>query len=169
VPPATVFAYAEGGTYSVHVEHPLGRLLIQSSAGYVKGALAGYPADVVLLGIGALGRSDAQYKDEYFAEVVEAVGARRVIPIHYDDFLLPLAGPLRANPLLFDDVTSSLDCLLARAERSERLAFHMLREWTRVVLFPERGPDAKASDAAPARLDVRARRTDTPITVRRGR
>jgi L-ascorbate metabolism protein UlaG (beta-lactamase superfamily) len=115
VPPVRADAYREGGSYSVLVEHPLGTLLVQGSAGWRDGALAGRRADVVLLGIGGMGGSDDPYRDTYWREVVDAVGARCVMPIHFDDFTLPLADPPPAMPMLLDDVPASLDFLVRRA------------------------------------------------------
>jgi L-ascorbate metabolism protein UlaG (beta-lactamase superfamily) len=86
VPPASALDYLEGGSFSVLIEHRSGTLLVQGSAGWRDGALAGREADVVLLGIGGLGSRAAAYRAAYWARVVEAVSPRMVIPIHWDDF-----------------------------------------------------------------------------------
>lgn len=91
--PAHYLDYKQGGTYSILVEHPLGTVLHHGSAGYLPGALRGRQADVVLLGIAL--REDL---DAYLKEVVDAVGARRVIPTHWDDFTLPLDQPPQPGP-----------------------------------------------------------------------
>ena len=135
VPPTSALAYKEGGSYSVLIEHPLGNILVQGSAGYVEGALAGRQADVVLLGIGALGRSDRSYKDAYFREIVEAVAAKRIIPIHYDDFTLPLDQPLRPFPPLFDDVARSMAYLIERTEADPGLRLELLPLWKKIALI----------------------------------
>ena len=126
VPPARAMAYREGGSYSVHVTHPEGDLLIHSSAGWAPDALAGYRADVVLLGIGLLGTRDRGYRQAYFREIVEAVGARRIIPIHYDDFTRPLDQPLLALPAFFDDVGASLRFLIEQVDGRPDLEFALL-------------------------------------------
>ncbi len=135
VPPARAMAYLEGGSWSVHVEHPLGRMLIHSSAGWIPGALEGYRADTVLLGIGMLGTKDESYRRAYFREVVETVGARRVIPIHYDDFTRPLDRPLLPLPAFFDDVETSMRLLLERTEASPDLELSLLPVGEPVVMF----------------------------------
>jgi L-ascorbate metabolism protein UlaG (beta-lactamase superfamily) len=124
VPPARATAYKEGGSYSVWIEHERGRLLVQGSAGFEPGALRDVRADVVLLGIGGLGTRDAAYRESYWRETVEAVGARRVVPIHFDDFTRPLGEPPAAMPNLLDDVAGSLRFLRERAGpgRDVRLA-----------------------------------------------
>ena len=106
VPPARAIDYLEGGSFSLLFAHPAGTLLVQGSAGWREGALAGRHADVVLLGIGGLGTRDDAYREGYWREVVGAVGPRCVIPIHWDDFTLPLDETLAPSPRLLDDVAS---------------------------------------------------------------
>lgn len=87
--PARYADYKQGGTYSILIEHALGNTLFHGSAGVVPGALKGRRADLVLLGI-----AFADDYDRYLREVVDETGARRVIPIHWDDFTRPLTQPL---------------------------------------------------------------------------
>lgn len=91
--PAHYLDYKLGGTYSILVEHARGSVLLHGSAGYEPGALRQYKADTVLLGAALI-----EDLDSYLAEVVDAVGARRVIPTHWDDFTRPLDEPLRPLP-----------------------------------------------------------------------
>jgi L-ascorbate metabolism protein UlaG (beta-lactamase superfamily) len=103
-PPQRATAWREGQVWSLLVEHESGRrMLVQGSAGFVPGALSGVRADTVFLGVGTLGKKDEAYRAAYWDEVVKASGAKRVIPIHWDDFWLPLDQPLQAMPLLLDD------------------------------------------------------------------
>ncbi len=118
VPPARALDYREGGSFSIFLDHPHGTLLVQASAGFVAGALAGRKADAVLLGVGGLSSMDDGYRASYWREVVEAVGARRVIPIHWDDFTQPLTDPLAPMPRLLDDIDATLAFLAARAAAS---------------------------------------------------
>ena len=135
VPPARATAWREGGSYSILVRHELGTLLVQGSAGWKDGALAGRQADVALLGVAGLGTRDASYTDRYLQEVVDAVGAALVIPIHWDDFTRPLREPLVAMPRLLDDVTTPLDRITAHlTARGKRLAF--LPAFERIRLLP---------------------------------
>jgi L-ascorbate metabolism protein UlaG (beta-lactamase superfamily) len=105
VPPAKARAYRCGEAWSLVVEHLSGRTaLIQGSAGYVPGALAGHRAEVAYLGVGQLGLQDEDYLRTYWAETVRTVGARSVVLIHWDDFFRPLDVPLRALPYAGDDL-----------------------------------------------------------------
>lgn len=105
VPPARFLDYKQGGAWSILIAHPQGRALHHGSAGFVRGALRGQRADVVFLGVALL--ADLP---EYLAEVVDAVGARTVTPVHWDDFTRPLDAPLRPFPIIvrldrfFDDM-----------------------------------------------------------------
>jgi L-ascorbate metabolism protein UlaG (beta-lactamase superfamily) len=135
VPPARATAYREGGSYSLLFRHPLGTLLVQGSAGWKEGALAGHRADVVLLGVAGLGTREPEYTAAYLREVVDAVGARLVIPIHWDDFSRPLSEPLVALPRVLDDVSVSLARITTHlAARGGRLAF--LPPFERIRLLP---------------------------------
>ncbi len=135
VPPAPALAYLEGGSYSIFVAHPEGTALVQGSAGFVEGALEGYGADVVLLGVGALGTVDRDYFDAYWRNVVGAVGARRVLPIHYDDFTLPLDRSLAPMPRLLDGFDRTLDFLVERAGSDSRVTLRALPPFEPVALY----------------------------------
>lgn len=87
--------YKQGGTYSILVEHPQGRVLHHGSAGFAPGALKGREAEVVFLGVALIDDLPA-----YLAEAVDAVGAKRVVPVHWDDFTRPLDEPLRPLPVV---------------------------------------------------------------------
>jgi L-ascorbate metabolism protein UlaG (beta-lactamase superfamily) len=116
--PARATAWAEGQTWALLVEHASGaRILVLGSAGFEAGSLAGRHADTVLLGIGSVGRQSREYRAQWWHEVVQRVGARRVIPIHWDDFGRSLDVPLVALPYLVDDVAVTLADLAAWAAR----------------------------------------------------
>lgn len=117
VPPARALDYLEGGSFAVFVQRRDKAVLVQGSAGYVEGALRGRHADTVYLGIGLLGSKNEEYREAYWRETVQAVGATRVVPIHWDDFTRPLDEPLVALPYLFDDLGESMRYVTARAAR----------------------------------------------------
>ncbi|MGJ9422990.1 MBL fold metallo-hydrolase [Aeromicrobium sp. CF3.5] len=97
-----------GDCYSFHVAHPDGALLIHASANFLPGVLTPFPVDTVYLGIGALGHQTEEFRDAYWREVVEATGARRVVPIHWDNFTRALTRPVRTLPRRFDDFETSV-------------------------------------------------------------
>jgi L-ascorbate metabolism protein UlaG (beta-lactamase superfamily) len=132
VPPVKAAAYQCGEAWSILIHHrPTDRrLLIVGSAGYVPGALAGHRADVVYLGIGQLGLQPESYFEEYWTEAVRAVGARRVVLVHWDDFFRPLTAPLRALPYAGDDLDVSMR-VLSRLAREDGLPLHLPTVWER--------------------------------------
>jgi L-ascorbate metabolism protein UlaG (beta-lactamase superfamily) len=132
IPPAKVSAYRCGEAWSTLVHHlPSGRqLLIQGSAGFVKGALAGHRADAVYLSVGQLGLQPRSYLLDYWAETVRTVGARRVILIHWDDFFRPLSKPLRALPYAGDDLDVSIH-ILDQLAAADGVTLHMPTVWQR--------------------------------------
>ncbi|WP_428339486.1 MBL fold metallo-hydrolase [Mycobacterium sp.] len=132
VPPVKAAAYRCGEAWATLIHHRPSdrRVLIQGSAGFVKGALAGQHADVVYLGVGQLGVLPESYVVDYWTETVRTVGARRVVLVHWDDFFRPLSKPLRALPYVADDLDVSLRTLSALAER-DGVALDMPTVWRR--------------------------------------
>ena len=121
MPPVRASAYRCGEAWSIVVRHRPSRrsVLVQGSAGFVAGALSGRSCDIAYLGVGQLGLQPADYIEEYWDETVGAVGARRAVLIHWDDFFRPLTEPLRALPYAGDDLDRTLTVLTRLAERDE--------------------------------------------------
>ena len=131
VPPTRVGSYRCGETWSLMVRHDSGRsALIQGSAGYVAGALAGQRADVAYLGVGQLGVQDEDYIRTYWAETVQAVGAKRVVLLHWDDFFRPLDAPMRALPYVGDDLEVTMR-VFERLADEQGIALHFPTVWAR--------------------------------------
>lgn len=127
--PAHYLDYKLGGTYSLLIQHPQGNILHHGSAGYVPGALDGYRADVAFLGVALIDEMES-----YLRETVDAVGAGRVIPIHWDDFTKPLGEPLVPMPFVvqLDDFFSDMRRLRPAIQVQTMLPDDP------VVLFPKR-------------------------------
>jgi L-ascorbate metabolism protein UlaG (beta-lactamase superfamily) len=130
VPPVRASAYRCGEAWSLLYESRGRRALIQGSAGFVAGSLAGRQAEVAYLGVGQLGVQDEDYIRTYWSETVETVGARRVVLIHWDDFFRPLDEPLRALPYAGDDLDVTLRVLGGLAE-AQGVQLHLPTVWQR--------------------------------------
>ena len=139
VPPVRATDYLEGGSYSLLIEHDERTLLVQGSAGFLEGKLRDKRAEVVFLGVLGLGSRDDAYREGYWREVVEAVGAKRVIPIHWDDFTLSLDRPLEAAPSIMDDMSLTMRFLSERAKASN-VDLRFAPEWQRVDPFAGLAP-----------------------------
>lgn len=132
VPPVRVSAYRCGESWSTFIHHRPSdrRILVQGSAGFVAGSLAGQRAEVVYLGVGQLGVLPEDYIADYWTETVRAVGARRVVLVHWDDFFRPLSQPLRALPYAADDLDASMR-VLDRLARRDGVVLNMPTVWQR--------------------------------------
>lgn len=129
-PPVRASVYRCGEAWSTMVAHRSSgrRMLVVGSAGFVPGALAGHRAEVVYLGVGQLGLQPERYLQEYWAETVRTVGARRAVLIHWDDFFRPLDRPLRALPFAADDLDVSMRVLAALAAE-DGVGLHLPTLW----------------------------------------
>ena len=147
-PPARVEAWRCGDAWSMLVEHDSGRsALVQGSAGYVAGSLVGRHADVAYLGVGQLGIQDDGYVRAYWEHTVRAVGARRVVLIHWDDFFRPLDRPLLALPKAVDDLDATMRRLDELA-RADGVTLHFPTVWQREDAW--RGLGGLTGPASPA-------------------
>lgn len=129
-PTARASAYRCGEAWSAVVRHrPTGRrLLIQGSAGFVPGALAGREAEIAYLGVGQLGVQPVGYIERYWEETVRTVGARHVVLIHWDDFFRPLTAPVRALPYVTDDLDATM-AVFDRLAARDGVAVHLPTLW----------------------------------------
>ena len=138
-PPARALDYKVGKAYVLHVAHPKGTWLIQGSAGFVEGALEDYDADVVFLGVGALGSQTDDYRETFWEETVGQTTPTRVIPIHWDSLTGPnqgpFTGPVRAVALRVpgNDVIRSF--LSDKHDANPDIEFITLPRYAPVVLF----------------------------------
>lgn len=139
VPPARAADYRCGEAWSILLEHDGGRsVLIQGSAGFVPGSLAGRSAEVAYLGVGQLGVQDESYIRRYWAETVEMVGARTVVLTHWDDFFRPLDRPLRALPYAGDDLDVTMR-VLGQLAAEQGVGLYLPGVWRREDPWATRG------------------------------
>jgi len=114
VPPAKASEYRTGGTFSFHITHPAGNVLIHPSANFVAGTFGGVEADVLYLGIGGLGAQDKQFQEDYWSNTVGAVHPARIYPIHWDNFGRALTRPLKPMPRVLDNFARTKAFLATR-------------------------------------------------------
>ena len=100
--PAGLREYKEGGSYDFYVEHGDKKILIRPSFNYIKGQLDGIRADVLFLGVAGLAKADPETEETFFAETVEKTEAGLVIPVHWDNFFLPLEEPRKRMPAFIE-------------------------------------------------------------------
>jgi L-ascorbate metabolism protein UlaG (beta-lactamase superfamily) len=117
--PADFSQWREGGSWSVLISHPLGSTLVQGSAGFIEDALSDTQADVVMMSAGGLSRQGPQYTSDYWHQIVEKTGARRVFIIHHDDITRPF-GQVELFPSSVDNVVESVGWLKVLADSGEQ-------------------------------------------------
>lgn len=134
VPPTFVGNYEEGGSYSILIEHKLGTILVHGSAGFIANQLNDYKADVVLLGVGGLAAKAEQYKEDYLNNIVITLGAKTVIPIHWDKMDAPFGAPLIPAKGMTGGIHKIINHYQAPlAERN--ISLRLLPEWETVKVF----------------------------------
>lgn len=104
--PAPVSAWRSGKSYSIIVAHAQGTTLIQGSAGFLPGALDRVRADVVMLGTWGLDSLGYEHAEQYWLASVTSTGAKRILPIHFEDYTRPF-GEIELSPRLLDDFTAT--------------------------------------------------------------
>ncbi len=100
VPPASAFDYFEGASYTIIVEHEDATLAIHGSAGFIPNILDNVDVDILFLGMAGLETMDESYNDNFQTHVVDALNPEVIIPIHWDDFFVPLKNGLKSRSLL---------------------------------------------------------------------
>ncbi|MBR2099739.1 MAG: MBL fold metallo-hydrolase [Eubacterium sp.] len=96
--PTILQNYKEGGSYDFYVEHGDKKILIHPSFNFIENQLDGIKADVVFLGVAGITKVDEETEKKFFEETVEKVGAKLVIPVHWDNFFAPLDKPIEEMP-----------------------------------------------------------------------
>jgi L-ascorbate metabolism protein UlaG (beta-lactamase superfamily) len=140
--PAPVSAWREGGTYSIIISHAQGTTLIQGSGGFQPGSLDEIGADVVMLGTWGLESLGRTYVEQYWLASVTSTGAKRILPIHFDDYTRPF-GSIELSPRVLDNFVDSAAWLSAIRETWDNDArLHLPEFGKRIVLYPPEAPDA---------------------------
>lgn len=140
--PAPVSAWREGESYSIVVEHAQGTTLIQGSSGFLPGTLDDVRADVVMLGTGGLESLGRNYAEQYWLALVTSTGAKRILPIHFDDMTRPF-GTIELSPRVLDNFVDSAVWLEEIRETWDNDArLHLPEFGKRIVLYPPAAPEA---------------------------
>jgi L-ascorbate metabolism protein UlaG (beta-lactamase superfamily) len=140
--PAPVSAWREGQSYSIVISHPQGTTLVQGSEGFLQGSLDGVVADVVMLSTFGLENFGREYAKQYWLSLVTSTGAKRVMPLHFEDYTRPF-GTIELSPRVIDnfvDAAAWLDDIRKTWDSDTRLYLPKFGE--PLVLYPPPAPDA---------------------------
>lgn len=140
--PAPVSAWREGQSYSIVVSHPLGTTVVQGSAGFLPESLDDVAADVVMLGVYGLENFGREYTEQFWLSLVTSTGAKRVVPIHFDDYTRPF-GVIELGPRFIDNFVDSAGWLNEiRKTWDNDARLHLPEFGKKLVLYPPAAPDA---------------------------
>ena len=90
-------------------------------------------------GLESLGRT---YVEQYWLASVTSTGAKRILPIHFDDYTRPF-GSIELSPRVLDNFVDSAAWLSAIRETWDNDArLHLPEFGKRIVLYPPEAPDA---------------------------
>ena len=109
--PARARDYREGGSWDFLIRHGGLKYVIRPSFNYIEGQFDGIRADVLFLGVSGLSKADPETRSRFFAETVEKLRPRMIVPIHWDNFFSSLTRPVRGMPRLIEDTGKSLRIL----------------------------------------------------------
>lgn len=131
--PAWPADYQMGGNFSFLIKHGTTSVLVVPSANFEPGRFRDVRADVAFLSIGTLGKQRCDFIRQFWHETVQATGARLVIPIHWDDFTLPLSEPLVPLPNGPDNFRRGMNSILNLAQK-DGIAVRLPKAFSRVDL-----------------------------------
>ena len=132
--PAPKRQFREGGSFDFIVEHGGKTFVVRPSCNFVPGQLDGIRADVLFLAVAGLGKGKPEWQRQFFAETVDKVSPKLVIPLHWDNFFVPLYGPVRGQLRKMEDTGLSMHLLAAHC--AERGIDHLVQlPLTSMTLF----------------------------------
>ncbi len=132
--PAWMFSYAEGETYAIIIEHPLGNSMLHSGS-FKPGELArGYQIHTLFQCTPGLNKLSPADQEQYYQEIIANTGVKRVIPVHWDDFTHSLDQPLVPLPKGAEDLDLAMDYLIERSQQ-QPFQIQFMPVWQRLPLF----------------------------------
>ncbi|GBF43714.1 Zn-dependent hydrolase [Leptospira ellinghausenii] len=132
--PVKAMDYIEGGTFDFLIQHGKHKILIKSSTNFITGAFDQINVDVLFLGIAQLSLQPVSFQETYYNQTVQKLKPSLVVPIHWDNFFLPLAKPLEPNLKLGDDFESNMNILLQRTSK-DQIQVQLLQGFESIDLF----------------------------------
>jgi L-ascorbate metabolism protein UlaG (beta-lactamase superfamily) len=101
--------------YSFLFEYGEHRVFVHPSANFTDGKFQNVRCTDVFLGMGVLGKQTAEFRERYWEETVGMMQARRIIPVHWDNFWKQIGSPLEPLPWPFDKWSVTIAWLREKA------------------------------------------------------
>jgi hypothetical protein len=124
--------FKEGGTFDIFIKHGDRSMLIKPSDNWLEGALDNVRADVLFLGTATMGNQSPAFRDELYNQTVGKVHPHLLIPVHWNDFTVPLSNHLVAGSDA--NLTTSFDFLIKRLS-ADNIEFGIMQGYQSVMLF----------------------------------
>jgi len=124
--PSKMAEYKEGGVYDILIKHQGRSILIKSSCNYIENALDSVKADVVFLCVADLAEQDSSFQMNYYEQTIGKTKPSLVVPIHWDNFFIPLSEHLKAYPKFMCDVNKTFNFLIKKTEK-DNIEFRILQ------------------------------------------
>lgn len=109
--PASRKAFKEGGSVDFLITHNEKKYLIRPSYNYIEKQFEDIQADVLFLGVGGLSKDKKRRRNKFFEETIGKVRPDVVVPIHWDNFFVPLYGDVKGLPHKFENTGKSMRIL----------------------------------------------------------
>lgn len=100
--------YKEGGSFDFLIEHEGKKYLIRPSFNYLENQFEEMDIDTLFLGITNISKASAETQKAFFAETVEKLNPKLIVPLHWDNFFSPLEQPVTPLPPMFQDMAGSM-------------------------------------------------------------
>jgi L-ascorbate metabolism protein UlaG (beta-lactamase superfamily) len=81
-----------------------------------------------------LGVQNPDFQNTYYAQTVSKVKPRLVIPVHWDNFLLPLSEPIEILGPPLDKGAAGFDFIIERL-KEDNIQFGLLLPFQSIMLF----------------------------------
>ena len=140
--PARYLAYAEEVTLDFLITHCGHSILVKASANSVPDALKDVRAEVLFLATAQLGRRSEKFMNNFYEQTVTPVHPRLLVPMHWDDFFVPLTDHLPPAPWPIDKTHEAFDFLVARVSDENRkrlpddgLELRLMQGYESLLLF----------------------------------
>jgi L-ascorbate metabolism protein UlaG (beta-lactamase superfamily) len=152
VQPAKESAYKEGNTVDFLISHGDRTILVKPSGNFLPSlpGEASFHADVLFLGVGRLGNQDETFMGAYFQNSVGATAPTLVVPIHWDDFFVPLSNHLTAPSAIINNVPVAFDFLKSHLGG---VKFRIMQGCQSILLFKNGGRDISEELGQPPALN----------------
>jgi L-ascorbate metabolism protein UlaG (beta-lactamase superfamily) len=118
--PAHISRLKCGDVFALRISHRQGEIVVTTTAGAKAGMLEGRkPSDVLFLSIGYLSKEKPKAQDFYWDQTVRATQPDVIVPVHWDDFTIPLSEGLKPATGLLGNTQAAIEAVKSRAEQRD--------------------------------------------------